>query len=176
MIKWQGNVSPALQIAAGQALLPTKRGLTRSRAATHALFVVVKDTSQQFSIVSSKVVPKKFIEQFHPQNPLLDGIVGEEERRELSERAGSPVIEVMVTCVLCWIGERGQYVSNLVPSVLTVEHLVQFVEAEFDPNWEEALKTSNDYRWLLAPDGERTYVVRRDELEKEKDDKQMTYY
>lgn len=174
MIKWQGSVSPALQIAAGQALLPTKGGLKRSRAGTHALFVEVKDASRQFDVVSGKVVPMAFVDKFHPRSPLLEEVADEERRPKLSEKTGTVVVDAVITCIVCWVGPRGLCVSDLLSSVITLDHLTQFANAKFDPDWEKTLKGSNDFKWLVGPSGKGTYAVRRDG--REEDDMPHPYY
>lgn len=173
MIKWQGSVTPALQIAAGQALLPTKGGLKRPLTGTHALFVVVKDASQQFDVVSAEVVPFEFLDKFHPRSPLLDEVADEEGRRKLSEKTGTTVVGAILTCLICWIGQGGLCASDLLSSILTVDHMMQFANKDFDPNWEKKLKVGNDYKWLVAPGGRGAFAVRRDG--KDEADKEYPY-
>lgn len=76
-----------------------------------------------------------------------------------------------MVCIACFLSssQRGQCASNILPSLLTVDHLAEVANMKFDPKWEETFKGSGDYKWFVGPDGKAFRVLRDGRGQEEED-------
>lgn len=174
MLKWMGNVSPAIQTAGMHALQPTAGGLTQPQIDTHALLVEIKEASGSFEITSAKVVAMDFLEIFHPTIGTLNQYRTDAGRKILSEKVGEDVAGLMIGCIVCWVGRK--CTTHLGQYVITTKQMNDGKGTKFDPDWAKKLKDHKKYKWFITPDRDM-FSIPVDKLgdAKEKDVSVVTY-
>lgn len=157
MLKWIGAFGPSIQEAVVHALLTTDGGLKQSRMATHALLMEITDASRPFKIASAKVVSMEYLEGFHP------GVTSQaatyqtkKARQHVAEKVGEPVWGLMMSCLVCWMGEGPdgrERASHLGQYIVTTKLLDFAARTKFDPDWEKTLKDCTKYKWFVTSTG-----------------------